>query len=87
MRARTPQAKALLTQAIRAKLRAESGATITPEEVEGEVDRYMGGLFSSDSTNRQKALALYQDLQRQRQAFTGSAPKPPAASGGFRILD
>lgn len=78
IKARTPQAMALLTQAIRSKLRAESGATITPDEVEGEVARYLGGFFSSDSTNSQQAGALISDLTRQRDAFTGATP----AAGG-----
>ncbi len=88
--ARMPQAKALLTQALRAKLRAESGASISAEEISGETDRYMGGLFSSDSTAVQKATALVDDLTNQRAALdpsnmirpaipvTASAPAAPA---------
>jgi hypothetical protein len=99
---RTPQAQALLNQALRAKLRAESGASISPEEIEGETARYRGGLLSSDSTAVQQANALIQDLINQRSALdpanqiqpaiSGSAPGPaaaaasPPAPGGIRIL-
>jgi len=97
--ARMPQAKALLTQALRAKLRAESGASISAEEISGETDRYMGGLFSSDSTAVQKATALVDDLTNQRVALDPSGmirpaipaalPQQPASqpsSGGIRII-
>jgi hypothetical protein len=99
--ARTPQARALLEQALRAKLRAESGASISAEEISGETGRYMGGLFSSDETAAQQANALIADLENQRAAldpanqikptFPGSAPSDHATpaqppSSGIRII-
>lgn len=98
VKARSPQAQALLTQAIRSKLRAESGATITAEEVAGELERYMGGnvmgipgtggLLSSDSTNTQRAGALLDDLRRQREAFVpGKSAAPPDADRRKSLLD
>lgn len=89
--ARKPQAQALLRQAISAKLRAESGAAISKEEIANETERYMGSLFSSDATNVQQARALTEDLQTQLGAFggqgndafargTGGRPAPAAAA-------
>jgi hypothetical protein len=98
---RTPQAKALLDQALRAKLRAESGASISQEEIEGETGRYRGGWMSSDSTAVQQANALVDDLTNQRAALDpasqvqpaipGAAPSAPAPAaqapaGGIRII-
>lgn len=98
--ARTPQARALLDQALRAKLRAESGASISSEEIAGETGRYMGGLFSSDATAVQQANALIEDLTNQRAALDPSGQiqpvipvggsqqpsSPPPAAGGIRII-
>lgn len=67
--ARGPEAQALLRQAISAKLRAESGASITPQEIENEMERYGASLFSSDATASQKGRALTEDLQTQLAAF------------------
>lgn len=67
--ARAPEAQALLRQSISAKLRAESGASITAGEIENETERYMGGLLQSDGTARQRATALTEDLQTQLGAF------------------
>lgn len=76
IRAQSPQAEALLRQAISAKLRAESGATITPQEIENEVARYHGGLLrsmiSSDATNTKRANNLIDDLRSQ---ITGQGPQ------------
>ena len=98
---RTPQAKALLDQALRAKLRAESGASISQEEIEGETGRYRGGWLSSDSTAVQQANALIDDLTNQRAALdpasqiqptipgadpSAPAPAAQAPSGGIRII-
>lgn len=67
--ARMPAARAAFEQAVRPKLRAESGATITADEVDGEQSRYVGGLFSSDTTNVGKAENLVSDLENQLRAF------------------
>ena len=88
--ARLPSAKSLLAEAIRAKLRAESGASISPAELEGEVDRYMGGWLSSDKTNSTMAQTLVDDLATQRDVLMtgqsgGAAPSPAAASAPRRL--
>jgi hypothetical protein len=98
---RTPQARALLNQALRAKLRAESGASIAPEEIEGETGRYLGGWLSSDATAVQQANALIDDLTNQRAALDpggqvqpvipAGRPSDPAMpaqapSGGIRVI-
>lgn len=83
MAARMPAAQALLQQALRAKLRAESGASISEAEIEGEISRYMGGLMGSDGTNLQKANALLQDLVTQRKLLVGGRSlggSPPAGA-------
>lgn len=87
MAARTPAAQALLRQAISAKLRAESGASITPQEIENEMERYGASLLSSDATASQKGRALTEDLQTQLaafgpqgvEAFNRATAKQPAA--------
>lgn len=66
---RGPAAEAALEQAIRPKLRAESGASISPEEFSGERSRYLGGFFSADSTNATKAANLAADLENQLRAL------------------
>lgn len=87
--ARTPQAQSLLRQSIGNKLRAESGAAISAQEIENETERYLGGLLSSDATNSRQAQSLTDDLQTQLRAFgpqgeeaytRATARKPAAAA-------
>jgi hypothetical protein len=80
--AATPEAQRLLTQAVRAKLRAESGASISPAELEGEVDRYGAKLLGSDATDLQGATALLKDLTVQRQSLSGPAKSAAVANQG-----
>jgi hypothetical protein len=61
----TPANWRLLTNAIRSKLRAESGATITQDEVEGELARYGVSAISSDQTNAEALTRLISDLENQ----------------------
>jgi hypothetical protein len=92
IKSRTPQAQSLLRQAIGNKLRAESGAAISAQEIENETERYLGGMMSSDATNSRQALSLTEDLGTQLGAFgeqgnaaftrataKPEAPKPAAA--------
>lgn len=91
IRARTPQARTLLKQAVGNKLRAESGAAISLQEIENETERYMGGLLSSDATNIQQAQALLDDLQNMVSGLTGAPGGAGSAPNdqfpGFRVLD
>ena len=66
--------------AIRAKLRAESGATITDSEIEGEESRYGPKFWSSDETNAAAAMRMVEDIDNQIAALTGQAPEPFAFS-------
>jgi hypothetical protein len=82
MAARLPANQRRFGSGVRGKLRAESGATITKEEEEGEMERYGPKLFSSDATNAQAALRMREDLDNQIRALTGggAAPASPAAA-------
>ena len=71
--AKSPRANSLLMQAIRAKLRAESGATISEDEIDGEVERYGARLLGGDATDLQNANALLRDLVQQRKLLMGSS--------------
>lgn len=82
MAAASTQARQLLTQAIRAKLRAESGATITEEEIDGELDRYGSKWLGGDATDLQAANALLKDLVHQRRTLLQSAGIDPGGSRG-----
>lgn len=63
--ANMPENVRLRESALRAKLRAESGASISPEEARAENDRYGAKLFSSDATNAAAAGRLIDDLRHQ----------------------
>ena len=72
MAARSPQAQMLLKNAIRAKLRAESGANIPEAEEEAEVERYTARLLGSDATDLGAANNLLNDLSTQIKSLVGS---------------
>ena len=74
--AMSPRANSLLMQAIRAKLRAESGATISEDEIDGEVERYGARLLGGDATDLQNASALLRDLVQQRKLLIGGNDRP-----------
>ena len=74
--AMSPRAQSLLMQAIRAKLRAESGATISEDEIDGEVERYGARLMGGDVTDIQNANALLLDLVQQRKLLMGGNDQP-----------
>lgn len=78
--AMSPRANSLLMQAIRAKLRAESGATISEDEIDGEVERYGARLLGGDATDLQNANALLRDLVQQRKLLMGSSATPANAA-------
>ncbi len=78
MAAMSPQAKTLLNNAIRAKLRAESGASISPDELEGEVERYSARFFGGDATDIAAANNLLNDLSTQITSLVGKKGQPPA---------
>lgn len=71
--ARSPEAMGILRRAIGNKLRAESGAAISLQEIENETNRYMGGtvsgLLQSDRTASGKAQSLTDDLRTMLEAF------------------
>ena len=77
--ANMPENVRLRESALRAKLRAESGASISPEEARAENDRYGPKLFSSDQTNAAAAKRLIEDLQHQSATIRGGgqAGAPP----------
>ncbi len=78
MAAMSPQAKTLLNNAIRAKLRAESGASISPDELEGEVERYSARLMGGDQTDIAAANNLLNDLSTQITSLVGKKGQAPA---------
>lgn len=63
--ARMPENARRLDSAIRGKLRGESGATITPDEIEGEQGRYGPRLMASDTTNVAAIDRMITDLENQ----------------------
>jgi len=69
--AMSPEAKVALNNAIRAKLRAESGASISPDELEGEVERYSARLLGGDATDLSAANNLLNDLSTQIKSLVG----------------
>ena len=71
----------LRESALRAKLRAESGASISPEEARAENDRYGPKLFSSDATNAAAAARLIEDLQHQSATIRGGGQAGAAPQG------
>lgn len=75
--AQLPANVRLRESALRAKLRAESGASISPEEARAENDRYGPKIFSSDETNAAAANRLIEDLQHQATTIRGAAPGAP----------
>lgn len=85
--AMSPAAKSLYEQALRAKLRAESGASISQEEIAGEMDRYGAKWLGGDATDLRNAAALLNDLVTQRKSLVGSGANPakPAQNGGWGI--
>ena len=70
--AMSPEAEAALNNAIRAKLRAESGASISPAELEGEVERYSARILGGDTTDLGAANNLLNDLATQIKSLVGS---------------
>lgn len=76
--AMSPQAKTLLNNAIRAKLRAESGASISPDELEGEVERYSARIMGGDQTDIAAANNLLNDLSTQITSLVGKKGQAPA---------
>lgn len=79
--ANLPKNVRLRESALRAKLRAESGASISPEEASAENARYGPKLMSSDETNVAAANRLIEDLQHQSTTIRGgsgvaTAPAP-----------
>lgn len=85
--AMSPAAKSLYEQALRAKLRAESGASISSEEIAGEMERYGAKFLGGDATDLRNAAALLNDLVTQRKSLVGSGADPakPAQNGGWGI--
>lgn len=82
--AMSPEASSLLENALRAKLRAESGANIPDSEIEGEMKRYTSRFFGSDKTDLQNATALLNDLVTQRKRLldtAGPANQSPQNTG------
>jgi hypothetical protein len=79
--ARMPENERMLNSAIRAKLRAESGATITGDEVSGELNRYGPKLFSADETNVDAVNRMIEDLKHQIAGVRGGQPAPAKSAG------
>lgn len=71
-----PAAQSAFLNALRAKLRAESGAAISEGEVEGEAKRYAARMLGGDHVDLQNAARLLRDLVQQREMLVGSAPAP-----------
>ena len=83
MAAMSPEAKTALNNAIRAKLRAESGASISPDELEGEVERYSARLLGGDETDLSAANNLLNDLSTQIKSLVGSGKG--GGGGGYQV--
>lgn len=81
MAAASPEAKVALNNAIRAKLRAESGASISADELEGEVERYSARLLGGDTTDLSAANNLLHDLSTQITSLVGSGK----GGGGHQV--
>jgi hypothetical protein len=81
--ARLPENVRLRESALRAKLRGESGASISPDEAAAENDRYGPRIFSSDATNAAAANRLIEDLRHQVETVrSGGASNGQPPSGG-----
>lgn len=76
---RMPGAARALQSAVSAKLRAESGASIPPEEAAREAERYGPRMLSSDATNVQAVDRLIADLQNQIAQISGGRDSPGAS--------
>lgn len=89
IKANMPENVRLRESALRAKLRAESGASISPEEARAENDRYGPKLLSSDATNAAAANRLIEDLKNQittvRSGGAQGGPAPGTVQGGYRF--
>jgi hypothetical protein len=85
--ARTPENSRRLESAIRAKLRAESGATIAQEEIDGEMGRYGPKTFSSDATNAQAIRRMIEDLDNQMRALKGGTSSGGGGKTGDPLVD
>ena len=80
--AMSSEAKVALNNAIRAKLRAESGASISPDELEGEVERYSARLLGGDTTDLGAANNLLNDLATQIKSLVGSGK---SGGSGYQV--
>ena len=63
--------KNLLVEAVRNKLRAESGASISDQEALSESDLFMPSVFSRDKTNLSKVKELEDTLDRLEKELNG----------------
>ena len=65
----------LLTEAVRNKLRAESGAAISDQELESEKELFDPSMFRSDETNLAKINEFEKTLQTLEDELTGGNPQ------------
>lgn len=61
--ANLPEARRMIFSAVASKLRADSGATVTTDDVENELKKYGWSFFSSDKTNAQAVDRLLRDIE------------------------
>lgn len=61
--ANMPEARKKIFSAVASKLRADSGATVTTDDVENELKKYGWSFFSSDKTNAQAVSRLLRDIE------------------------
>ena len=79
-----PAARSAFLNALRAKLRAESGAAISEAEIDGEAERYASRFFGGDHVDLQNATRLLKDLVQQRNVLVGDAARG-GAQGQYRV--
>ena len=85
--AMSPRAQSLYKNAIRAKLRAESGANIPENEEEAEMERYGSLWLGGDATDLGNATNLLKDLVQQRKMIVGSGGEKPAGFSVGQIIE
>ena len=85
--AMSPRAQSLYRNAIRAKLRAESGASIPEGEEEGEMERYGSRWLGGDATDLGNATNLLKDLVQQRKMIVGSGGEKPTGFSVGQIIE
>ena len=85
--AMSPRAQSLYKNAIRAKLRAESGASIPEGEEEGEMERYGSRWLGGDATDLGNATNLLKDLVQQRKMIVGSGGEKPTGFSVGQIIE